>query len=201
MGRVGEAPGLPQPQPRGLRGSSAARPSGRRRDPAGRSAETGFNIFTQHGECVRAPARGRGWVGGWVGGGRAGALPGVARWRGARDGGRDRLPSGLVTGGESHPSPSRLQPGWQLPGAEEARAVVTASVDGGLGCVRREEGSDRWSRGRGEGTDSRLGGGGVSRLSAEGTRVCFPRDWEAGTDAPEIVAVDGVRSPAVSSGA
>ncbi|XP_040840264.1 tyrosine-protein kinase ABL2 isoform X6 [Ochotona curzoniae] len=48
VGRVGEAPGLPQPQPRGLRGSSAARPSGRRRDPAGRSAETGFNIFTQH---------------------------------------------------------------------------------------------------------------------------------------------------------
>lgn len=48
VGRVGEAPGLPQPQPRGIRGSSAARPSGRRRDPAGRTAESGFNIFTQH---------------------------------------------------------------------------------------------------------------------------------------------------------
>ncbi|XP_069890469.1 tyrosine-protein kinase ABL2 isoform X2 [Dipodomys merriami] len=48
VGRVGEAPGLLQPQARGIRGSSAARPSGRRRDPAGRTAETGFNIFTQH---------------------------------------------------------------------------------------------------------------------------------------------------------
>ncbi|XP_039315869.2 tyrosine-protein kinase ABL2 isoform X5 [Saimiri boliviensis] len=48
VGRVGEAPGLQQPQPRGFRGSSAARPSSRRRDPAGRTAETGFNIFTQH---------------------------------------------------------------------------------------------------------------------------------------------------------
>lgn len=56
VGRVGEAPGLQQPQLRGIRGSSAARPSTRRRDPAGRTAETGFNIFTQHGECVREPA-------------------------------------------------------------------------------------------------------------------------------------------------
>uniref|UniRef100_A0A8C2YRP1 Tyrosine-protein kinase n=1 Tax=Chinchilla lanigera TaxID=34839 RepID=A0A8C2YRP1_CHILA len=48
VGRVGEPPGLQQPQPRGIRGSSAARPSGRRRDPAGRTTETGFNIFTQH---------------------------------------------------------------------------------------------------------------------------------------------------------
>ncbi|XP_036891106.1 tyrosine-protein kinase ABL2 isoform X8 [Sturnira hondurensis] len=48
VGRVGEAPGLQQPQPRGIRGSSAARPSGRRRDLAGRTAEAGFNIFTQH---------------------------------------------------------------------------------------------------------------------------------------------------------
>ncbi|XP_027790822.1 tyrosine-protein kinase ABL2 isoform X5 [Marmota flaviventris] len=48
VGRVGEAPGLQQPQPRGIRGSSAARPSGRRRDPVGRTTETGFNIFTQH---------------------------------------------------------------------------------------------------------------------------------------------------------
>lgn len=50
VGRVGEAPGLQQPQPRGIRGSSAARPSGRRRDLAGRTTEAGFNIFTQHGE-------------------------------------------------------------------------------------------------------------------------------------------------------
>ncbi|XP_004643502.1 Abelson tyrosine-protein kinase 2 isoform X2 [Octodon degus] len=48
VGRVGEAPGFQQPQPRGIRGSNAARPSGRRRDPAGRTTETGFNIFTQH---------------------------------------------------------------------------------------------------------------------------------------------------------
>nr|XP_020030343.1 LOW QUALITY PROTEIN: Abelson tyrosine-protein kinase 2 [Castor canadensis] len=48
VGRVGEAPGLQQPPPRGIRGSSAARPSSRRRDPAGRTTETGFNIFTQH---------------------------------------------------------------------------------------------------------------------------------------------------------
>ncbi|XP_006867149.1 PREDICTED: Abelson tyrosine-protein kinase 2 isoform X4 [Chrysochloris asiatica] len=48
VGRVGEAPGLQQPQSRGIRGSSATRPSGRRRDPAGRTAEAGFNIFTQH---------------------------------------------------------------------------------------------------------------------------------------------------------
>ncbi|MXQ87642.1 hypothetical protein E5288_WYG017748 [Bos mutus] len=49
VGRVGEAPGLQQSQPRGIRGSSAARPSGRRRDLVGRTAEAGFNIFTQHG--------------------------------------------------------------------------------------------------------------------------------------------------------
>ncbi|XP_036772682.1 tyrosine-protein kinase ABL2 isoform X5 [Manis pentadactyla] len=48
VGRVGEAAGLQQSQARGIRGSSAARPSGRRRDLAGRTAETGFNIFTQH---------------------------------------------------------------------------------------------------------------------------------------------------------
>uniref|UniRef100_A0A8C5KKV2 Tyrosine-protein kinase n=1 Tax=Jaculus jaculus TaxID=51337 RepID=A0A8C5KKV2_JACJA len=49
VGRVGEAPGLQQqPPPRGLRGSGAARLYGRRRDPAGRTADTGFNIFTQH---------------------------------------------------------------------------------------------------------------------------------------------------------
>ncbi|XP_011744491.2 tyrosine-protein kinase ABL2 isoform X7 [Macaca nemestrina] len=54
VGRVGEAPGLQQPQPRGIRGSSAARPSGRRRDPAGRTTETGFNIFTQH-EALHHP--------------------------------------------------------------------------------------------------------------------------------------------------
>ncbi|XP_007448600.1 PREDICTED: Abelson tyrosine-protein kinase 2 [Lipotes vexillifer] len=48
VGRVGEAPGLQQSQPRGIRGSSAARPSSRRRDLAGRTAEAGFNIFTQH---------------------------------------------------------------------------------------------------------------------------------------------------------
>ncbi|XP_021516035.1 tyrosine-protein kinase ABL2 isoform X9 [Meriones unguiculatus] len=54
VGRVGEAPGLQQPQPRGIRGSSAARPSGRRRDPAGRTADTGFNVFAQH-EVLHRP--------------------------------------------------------------------------------------------------------------------------------------------------
>ncbi|XP_037362288.1 tyrosine-protein kinase ABL2 isoform X8 [Talpa occidentalis] len=54
VGRVGEAPGLQQPQPRGIRGTSAARPSGRRRDLAGRSTEAGFNIFTQH-EALHRP--------------------------------------------------------------------------------------------------------------------------------------------------
>ncbi|XP_006867150.1 PREDICTED: Abelson tyrosine-protein kinase 2 isoform X5 [Chrysochloris asiatica] len=54
VGRVGEAPGLQQPQSRGIRGSSATRPSGRRRDPAGRTAEAGFNIFTQH-EALHRP--------------------------------------------------------------------------------------------------------------------------------------------------
>ncbi|KAM7106202.1 tyrosine-protein kinase ABL2 isoform 2-T2 [Ciconia maguari] len=65
VGRVGE-PGAglqhqPPPQhqqqqqpPRGLRGSSAARPAGRRREAAGRTAEGGFNIFTQH-EALQRP--------------------------------------------------------------------------------------------------------------------------------------------------
>ncbi|XP_059678302.1 tyrosine-protein kinase ABL2 isoform X4 [Gavia stellata] len=60
VGRVGE-PGAglqhqppPQQQPRGLRGSSAARPAGRRREAAGRTAEGGFNIFTQH-EALHRP--------------------------------------------------------------------------------------------------------------------------------------------------
>ncbi|XP_059584334.1 tyrosine-protein kinase ABL2 isoform X4 [Alligator mississippiensis] len=64
VGRVGE-PGAalqqPPPQqqqqpppPRGLRGSSAARPAGRRREAAGRAAEGGFNIFTQH-EALHRP--------------------------------------------------------------------------------------------------------------------------------------------------
>ncbi|KAM9283544.1 tyrosine-protein kinase ABL2 isoform 2-T2 [Morus bassanus] len=61
VGRVGEAgaglqhqPPQQQQQPRGLRGSSAARPAGRRREAAGRTAEGGFNIFTQH-EALHRP--------------------------------------------------------------------------------------------------------------------------------------------------
>ncbi|KAM9379479.1 tyrosine-protein kinase ABL2 isoform 2-T2 [Phaethornis superciliosus] len=62
VGRVGEAgaglqqqpPPQQQQQPRGLRGSSAARPAGRRREATGRSAEGGFNIFTQH-EALHRP--------------------------------------------------------------------------------------------------------------------------------------------------
>ncbi|XP_074763063.1 tyrosine-protein kinase ABL2 isoform X6 [Athene noctua] len=53
VGRVGE-PGQQQPPPRGLRGSSAARPAGRRREVAARTAEGGFNIFTQH-EALHHP--------------------------------------------------------------------------------------------------------------------------------------------------
>lgn len=66
VGRVGEPgaglqhqpPQQPQ-QPRGLRGSSAARPAGRRREAAGRSAEGGFNVFTQHGERPGRGGKGR----------------------------------------------------------------------------------------------------------------------------------------------
>ncbi|XP_028936977.1 tyrosine-protein kinase ABL2 isoform X4 [Ornithorhynchus anatinus] len=57
VGRVGEAPGLPPPQPRGTRpaaAATAARPVGRRRDPAGRNNEPAFNIFTQH-EALHRP--------------------------------------------------------------------------------------------------------------------------------------------------
>lgn len=72
VGRVGEPgtaalqqppapqppPPLPQPQARGLRGNSSssgggggARPGGRRREVAGpRGAESGFNVFAQHGK-------------------------------------------------------------------------------------------------------------------------------------------------------
>lgn len=123
VGRVGEAPGLQQTQPRGSRGSSAARPSGRRRDLAGRTTEAGFNIFTQHGECVREPARGCREAAGGAGAEWAADRPpsGVERWKGAREWGRNLLPSGPVTGGESHPSPSRLQPGWQLRGRRRGK--------------------------------------------------------------------------------
>lgn len=68
VGRVGEPgaglqpPPQHQQQPRGLRGSSAARPAGRRREAVGRTAEGGFNIFTQHGEGPgRAGGANRGW--------------------------------------------------------------------------------------------------------------------------------------------
>ncbi|XP_027514206.1 tyrosine-protein kinase ABL2 isoform X3 [Corapipo altera] len=62
VGRVGEPgaglqhqpPPQQQQQPRGPRGSSAARPAGRRREAAGRSAEGGFNVFTQH-EALHRP--------------------------------------------------------------------------------------------------------------------------------------------------
>ncbi|XP_075616536.1 tyrosine-protein kinase ABL2 isoform X4 [Balearica regulorum gibbericeps] len=62
VGRVGEpgaglqhqSPPQQQQPPRGLRGSSAARPAGRRREATGRTAEGGFNIFTQH-EALHRP--------------------------------------------------------------------------------------------------------------------------------------------------
>jgi hypothetical protein len=52
---------------------------------------------------------------------RTGSPKGSRGWRGAWAWGRNLLPSGPVTGGESHPSPSRLQAGWQLLGAESDR--------------------------------------------------------------------------------
>ncbi|XP_067388571.1 tyrosine-protein kinase ABL2 isoform X3 [Emydura macquarii macquarii] len=61
VGRVGEPgaglqhqPPPPPQQPRGTRGTSAARPAGRKREAAGRTAESGFNIFTQH-EALHRP--------------------------------------------------------------------------------------------------------------------------------------------------
>uniref|UniRef100_A0A8B9TSU4 Tyrosine-protein kinase n=1 Tax=Anas platyrhynchos TaxID=8839 RepID=A0A8B9TSU4_ANAPL len=69
VGRLGEPPaGLQQQQqqqPRAPRGSSAGRPAGRRREAAGRTAEGGFNVFAQHGEC------GEGGSGGSEGSGEA----------------------------------------------------------------------------------------------------------------------------------
>lgn len=91
VGRVGEAPGLQQPQPRGIRGSSAARPSGRRRDLAGRTTEAGFNIFTQHGECPGAGVRAWGRLG--VGLGRGGRQTGSSR--GSRGGGVPETGGGI----------------------------------------------------------------------------------------------------------
>ncbi|XP_074858506.1 tyrosine-protein kinase ABL2 isoform X3 [Carettochelys insculpta] len=62
VGRVGEPgaglqqqqPPPPPQQPRGARGSSAPRPAGRKREAAGRTAEGGFNVFTQH-EALHRP--------------------------------------------------------------------------------------------------------------------------------------------------
>lgn len=133
VGRVGEAPGLQQAQPRGIRGSSAARPSGRRRDLAGRTTEAGFNIFTQHGECVRAPARGcrgdRGWGRGGLGG-KTGSPRGSRGGRVPESGGGIGCHLGQSREARLTPPPGRLQPGWQLPGAEEEGEVVLGTVDG-----------------------------------------------------------------------
>lgn len=188
VGRVGEAPGLQQTQPRGSRGSSAARPSGRRRDPAGRTAaEAGFNIFTQHGECVPegAGARGREAAAG-AGAGAEWAADrqpeGGRRWRGAREEwGRNPLPSGPVTGGESHPSPSRLQPGWQLRGrrpgkwAPGPRGDRPLSVPG-PGCAAPSGRRARWVAPPGEGRRGlHPGGVGTNRSSAERTGSCVSK--------------------------
>lgn len=96
VGRVGEPgaglqhqpPPQHQQQPRGLRGSSAARPAGRRREAAGRTAEGGgFNIFTQHGE---GPGRAGGAGAGEGGGGLPPALVPCQRvgWGGSGKGTR-----------------------------------------------------------------------------------------------------------------
>lgn len=45
------------------------------------------------------------------GGRQTGSPRGSSGWRGAREWGRNRLPSGPVTGGESHPSPLP-SPAW-----------------------------------------------------------------------------------------
>lgn len=206
VGRVGEAPGLQQTQPRGSRGSSAARPSGRRRDPAGRTAaEAGFNIFTQHGECVpEAPARGAGRPrpGPGRSGRRTGSLRGAGRWKGAREEwGRNPLPSGPVTGGESHPSPSRLQPGWQLRGrrpgkwAPGPRGDRPLSVPG-PGCATRSGRRARWVAPPGEGTRGE-GRGGVGSIlevlvqidhQRRERGVVSQRDWEIATESQETAA-------------
>ena len=64
------------------------------------------------------------------GGRQTGSPRGSSGWRGAREWGRNRLPSGPVTGGESHPSPLP-SPAWlAAPGAEEEREVVLGILDG-----------------------------------------------------------------------
>lgn len=132
VGRVGEAPGLQQPQPRGIRVGSVARPSGRRRDLAGRTAEAGFNIFTQHGECVweRREGAGRPGVGLGRGGEETGGPGGSGGGGVPESGGGIRCHLGQSRESSHTPPPSRLQPGWQLPGAEKERAVGSGTVEG-----------------------------------------------------------------------
>lgn len=79
-------PGLSQPQARGLRGSSgsAGRPSSRRREAAAapRGADSGFNIFVQHGNGPRGGGRER------VGVAAAAAAPASSRGlQGEKEGG------------------------------------------------------------------------------------------------------------------
>lgn len=178
VGRVGEAPGLQQSQPRGIRGSSAARPSGRRRDLVGRTAEAGFNIFTQHGECPGAGVRawGRPEVELGRGGRQTGSPRGSSGWRGAREWGRNRLPSGPVTGGESHPSPLP-SPAWlAAPGGgggkrSGLRDLGWTVVYTGHDCAARGSGGTVHGILRGEETEARCElnpGVSLNRLLARG---------------------------------
>lgn len=128
VGRVGEPgaglqhqpPPPQQQQPRGPRGSNAARPAGRRREAAGRTAEGGFNIFTQHGE---------GWAGGRAAAGRG---------RGGRGrGGRE------VTPGEGRVWDSGKRGTVNLPPLPPS-FVVVGLTGGGEGC------GSRWARRAGQ---------------------------------------------------
>lgn len=104
VGRLGEPPaGLQQQQqqqPRAPRGSSAGRPAGRRREAAGRTAEGGFNVFAQHGECGEWGSGGSEGSGGGAGQGTAAPphcchVPGDARLGLAAGSGPGELPRGL----------------------------------------------------------------------------------------------------------
>lgn len=177
VGRVGEPgaglqhqpPPQHQQQPRGLRGSSAARPAGRRREAAGRTAEGGgFNIFTQHGE---GPGRAGGAGAGEGGGGsRLRSSPARGSGGGARGKGRD-LPSslppsfvvvGFTGGGESWGS-WRGEGEAPLAGGESRAAPAAAASRGMLASAQPAA----WQRGRG--------------------RRNFPRSWgQGGTARPPL---------------
>lgn len=193
MGRVGEAPGLQQPQPRGIRGSSAARPSGRRRDLAGRTTEAGFNIFTQHGECVWEPALGSPGVGLGRGGRQTGSSRGSRGGRVPESGGGIRCHLGQSREA-SHTPPPLPSPAWlAAPGGREGKrsglrdrgwtVLYLGTLCGSVKTV------DSVPRGGNDAGRCELNPVGVSvnRSLAKGTG-CASRDLEIGTESQETVA-------------